>query len=87
MMKEFLASTGLGIYPAISLVIFVVVFSLVVLYVFLGMRRPDEIRRLASLPLEEQDLRGHGDAPPSQGRERSRRRCGSGRGGRPGEDR
>ena len=44
---------GIGVFPAVSLVLFVVVFTLVVIYAF----RIDRagVRHMAALPLDQED--------------------------------
>ena len=44
---------GIGVFPAVSLVLFVIIFTLVVVYAF----RIDRagVRHMAELPLEDQD--------------------------------
>jgi cbb3-type cytochrome oxidase subunit 3 len=52
--KNYLESiTGIGIYPLISLIVFVVFFGLVTLYVMKGSKKHFE--ELSNLPINEND--------------------------------
>ena len=52
MFAEFYSQNPLLFWPLVGLVIFVVSFTAVLLYVFMGLREKSKVDYLASLPLE-----------------------------------
>ncbi len=65
MYQEVLRSIdGIGIFPAVSLVVFVVVFALVVIYA--ARIDGDGVRHMAALPLEDDSQRALADQEESR---------------------
>jgi cbb3-type cytochrome oxidase subunit 3 len=56
MYQEFYAGSDLLVFPLIGLGIFFVAFVAVIVYVLFFMRRGRELDRIASLPLDDDDL-------------------------------
>jgi cbb3-type cytochrome oxidase subunit 3 len=64
MLQDFLASRGLGIYPAIALLIFLFCFTVVLAHLLLS--RKDHLDRIAHLPLDDDDLHSGGPGLPGR---------------------
>ena len=61
MYQEYFAQSDLLVWPLVGLLIFVVIFSGVLAFVFFGLRDPDKLKEIAALPLEP-DTVDHGQA-------------------------
>jgi hypothetical protein len=55
MFQQFYAGSDLLVWPVVGLGIFILSFLAVVSYVFLFMRRGDDLERVAALPLDDDE--------------------------------
>lgn len=53
MYRDFLARSAHLSWPILSLVLFFIIFCLVVVYVFVGLRGPRAVAALAAMPLDD----------------------------------
>jgi hypothetical protein len=68
MFQEFLASRGLGIFPTIAMLIFLVCFTVILAHLLLT--RKESMDRIAHLPLDDEEL--HAAGAPLPGRRMGR---------------
>jgi cbb3-type cytochrome oxidase subunit 3 len=62
MYQEFLAKSGLLVWPLIGLLIFVTIFAGILGYVIFGLRDKKKVDEIAALPLEDDTYEnGHAD--------------------------
>ncbi len=61
MFQWFFQDNAYLVWPLIGLVIFIIAFMAVLFYVFVWLRKSDEVERMASLPLDDE-----AESPPAE---------------------
>ncbi len=67
MLHEVMAGAGLAFWAEAALLLFFAAFAAVLVWVY-GVRRAEDFEPMASLPLDEDDLRAPEEAPVSKER-------------------